>query len=589
MKITLKTTSPNYRQKLSTYRIMRDLSIGLVVIMAYSLYYYYYNFSSNEPLIKAGLIYLVSIAVALATEAIWGLIHKTNPLEQIKNGFPIVTAIILALTLPIGTPLYVVGIGSFVSIFLGKLVFGGFGHNIFNPALVGRVLVHLSFADKLLPYVDGMKGATDVTSAATPAAMLASTNWMGGKEFTYQLMDLFTGNHGGALGETCIWLILLVGVILAVRRVFDFRIPVAYLGTVIILSVVYAAMNGLDLLTYPIIHLCIGGVVFGAVFMATDPVTSPSSPLGKILYGIGLGFLTMIIRLKANYPEGVLFSILMMNMLTPLIDSFVLGRTNTKIVKQWGIVAVCLAISMGCVYGAGYSIQNDIKEAEAKAAADKKKKEEAKKKQEEAEANAYNFKVLKEIDGGYIMETTGYTTDKPMKIEVKISGDTIKSVKVLEHPGETEYYGADLVMGIGAGKKKDFYDKVLGAELKISDVDGVDTATGATMTAKGVMNAIKGAIVMSQIERKVSGNTYVYTMSENGYKSDKPMKIRITADKEKSMITKIEFLEAEGETEYYGSDLIKGIGSGKMKDFYDKYLAKEFAFADIDGVDTSTG
>ncbi|MEG0593233.1 MAG: RnfABCDGE type electron transport complex subunit D, partial [Coprobacillus sp.] len=323
MKITLKTTSPNYRQKLSTHRIMRDLSIGLVIIMAYSLYYYYYNFSSNEPMIKAGLIYLVSIAVALATEAIWGLIHKTNPLEQIKNGFPAVTAIIFALTLPIGTPLYVVAIGSFVSIFLGKLVFGGFGNNIFNPALVGRVLVHLSFADKLLPYIDSMKGATgaiDVTSAATPAAMLAGTNWMGGKDFTYQLMDLFTGSHGGALGETCIWLILLVGVILAVRRVFDFRIPVSYLGTVIILSAVYAAMNGLDLLTYPIIHLCIGGVVFGAIFMATDPVTSPSSPLGKILYGIGLGFLTMIIRLKANYPEGVLFSILMMNMLTPLID-----------------------------------------------------------------------------------------------------------------------------------------------------------------------------------------------------------------------------------------------------------------------------
>lgn len=593
MKITLKTTSPNYRQKFSTQRIMRDLTIGLAVIMAYSLYYYYYNFSSNEPLIKVGLIYLVSIGVALVTEAIWGLTHKTNLLEQIKNGFPWVTAIIFALTLPIGTPLYVVAIGSFISIFLGKLVFGGFGHNIFNPALVGRVLVHLSFADKLLPYIDGMKGATDLASTATPAAMLASTNWMGGSDFTYQLMDLLTGNHGGALGETCIWLILLVGVILAVRRVFDIRIPIAYLGTVIILSAVYAGMNGLDLLTYPVMHLCIGGVAFGAIFMATDPVTSPTSPLGKILFGIGLGFLTMIIRLKANYPEGVLFSILMMNMLSPLIDSFILGRTNTRVMKQWATIGICLAISIGCVYGAGYSIQSDIKAVEEKAAADKKKKEAAEKKKAEAEADAYNFKVLEEIDGGYIMETTGYTESKPMKIEVKISGDTVKSVKVLEYEGETEYYGSEIIGGTEVASKegKAFHDKFLTGEFKTIDIDGVDTKTGATMTTKGIINAIKGAIVMSQIDRKVTGDTYVYTMSENGYTADKPMKIKITVDKAKSMVTKVEFLEHDGETEYYGAEIIGGtpVASEKGKAFYDKYLAKEFGFADIDGVDTSTG
>lgn len=596
MKITLQRTSPNYRQKLSTHRIMRDLTIGLLVIVAYSLYHFYYNYPTNEPLIAAALIYVVSIVVGVATEAVWGLIHKTNVLEQIKNGFPWVTAIIFALTLPIGTPLYVVAIGSFISIFLGKLVFGGFGQNIFNPALVGRVLVHLSFGDKLLQYVEGMggvQGIVDVTSTATPATMLAGTHWMGGTDFSYTLMDLITGNHGGTLGETCIWLILLVGIVLAFRKVYDARIPVAYLGTILILSGVYALMNGLDLATYPVMHLCIGGVAFGAIFMATDPVTSPTSPLGKIVYGIGLGFLTMIIRLKANYPEGVLFSILLMNMLTPLIDSFILGRTNTRIAKQWATIAICLGVSIGCVYGAGYSIQSDIAAAEAKAAADAKKKEEAEKKKAEEEANAFNWKVVKEVDGGFVMETTGYNADQPMKIEVKVSGDTVKSVKVLEAPGETEYYGSEIVHGteVATEKGKAFHDKYLTGEFKTSEVDGIDTKTGATMTTKGIVNAIKGAIIMSQLDREVKGDTYVYTMSEVGYNADQPMKIKITVDKAKQVVKKIEFIDASGETEYYGAELVHGtpVATEKGKAFYDKYLASEFGFADIDGVDTKTG
>ena len=356
MKITLQRTSPNYRQKLSTQRIMRDLTIGLLVIVAYSLFYQFTSQNTTDYVVKAALIYLVSLGVAFATEIVWALIHKDNIVDHLKGSFPWVTAIIFALTLPIGTPLYVTAIGSFIAIFFGKLVYGGFGFNIFNPALVGRVVVHLAFGGQL---TTTLSNGVDAVASATPAAALAATKWMG-EGFSYELMDLFLGNHGGTLGETCIWLILLVGVVLAFRRVFDARIPVAYLGTVLILSEVFALMNGLDPLTYPLVHLCIGGVVFGAVIMATDPVTSPTSPLGKILFGIGLGFLTMIIRLKANFPEGVLFSILMMNMLTPWIDSLVLGRTNKNIAKQWASIGLSLLLAIGCVVGAGYSIQNEI-------------------------------------------------------------------------------------------------------------------------------------------------------------------------------------------------------------------------------------
>lgn len=589
MKITLQRTSPNYRQKLSTHQIMRDLTIGLLVIVAYSLFYQFTSQSSSEYVIKAALIYGVSIAVALITEVVWALIHKLNILEHLKNSFPLVTSIIFALTLPIGTPLYVVAIGSFIAIFFGKLVYGGFGQNIFNPALVGRVVVHLAFGGSL---TTTLSNGVDAVSKATPATMLAGSKWMG-TDFGYSLMDLFLGNHGGTLGETCIWIILVVGIFLAVRKVFDARIPVAYLGTVLVLAEVFALMNGLNPLTYPLTHLCIGGVVFGAVIMATDPVTSPTSPLGKILFGIGLGFLTMIIRLKANFPEGVLFSILLMNMLTPLIDSFVLGRTNENTLKQWLTIGLCLVVSMGCVYGAGSSIQNEIAVEKAKAEEAARKKAEADKKKAEEEANSFNWRVLSESNGTYIMQTTGYGGEaSPLKVEVKISKDTVKSVKVLEFAGETEYFGADLIKGIASNEKqKAFYDKFLTKEFKVADIEGVDTATGATMTTKGLVNAIKGAITVSQMDKKVSGNTYTYTLTSVGYGGDEnPMKIQITIDKAKSVVKSVKVLEFSGETEYFGADLIKGITSNeKQKAIYDKFLTKEFAYTDVDGVDTSTG
>ena len=579
MKITLQRTSPNYRQKLSTQRIMRDLTIGLLVIVAYSLFYQFTSQNTTDYVVKAALIYLVSLGVAFATEIVWALIHKDNIVDHLKGSFPWVTAIIFALTLPIGTPLYVTAIGSFIAIFFGKLVYGGFGFNIFNPALVGRVVVHLAFGGQL---TTTLSNGVDAVASATPAAALAATKWMG-EGFSYELMDLFLGNHGGTLGETCIWLILLVGVVLAFRRVFDARIPVAYLGTVLILSEVFALMNGLDPLTYPLVHLCIGGVVFGAVIMATDPVTSPTSPLGKILFGIGLGFLTMIIRLKANFPEGVLFSILMMNMLTPWIDSLVLGRTNKNIAKQWASIGLSLLLAIGCVVGAGYSIQNEIAIEKQKAEEAAKKAEEAAKKKAEEEANAFNWKLVSKSGNTYVMETEGYMKDQnKLKTEITINGDKVK-VKVLEFAGETEYYGKDMIEGITSGKMQEFHDKFLAKEFTKADVEGVDTATGATMTTKGVLNAIKGAIAVSQME--IDGNTY--TVTTDGYmKDDNKLKVQVTVNGDK---VKVKVLEFAGETEYYGKDMIEGIASGKMQEFHDKFLANEFAASDIDGVDTATG
>ena len=499
MKITLQRTSPNYRQKLSTHRIMRDLTIGLLVLVAYSLYYYYYNFTTNDPLMHVALMYIVSLVVAIATEAVWALIHKEKVLTYLKNSFAWVTAIIFTLTLPAGTPLYVTAIGSFIAIFFGKLVYGGFGHNIFNPALVGRVVVHLAYGAELIANIPDTVNGIDIATKATPTTMLAGTSWLGGESFSYTLGDLFFGNHTGALGETCIVLILIVGIILAIRKVYDARIPIAYMGTILVLAEVFALVNGLDPISYPLIHFCLGGAMFGAVFMATDPVTSPSSPLGKIIYGICLGFLTMIIRLKANYPEGVLFSILMMNMLTPLIDSFVLGRTDQNVGKQWAAIGISLVVAVACVFGISTGIKNDVAAAEQEALEAQKAKEEAEKKKAEEEANKVQWTYLETTDDGYVMQVNGYGgSANPMKVAVKIDGDTVESVKVLEYAGETDDYGINLIESGTGGylneKAKTFHDQVLNGSLSTSEVDGIDTSTGATVTTKGIVNAIQEAI-----------------------------------------------------------------------------------------------
>lgn len=589
MKITLQRTSPNYRQKLSTHTIMRDLTLGLLVIVAYSLFAQMKN--GMNYVIAAASIYGVSVLVALLTEAVWAYIHKTNVLEQFKNSFPLVTSLIFALTLPVGTPLYVVAVGSFIAIFFGKLVYGGFGQNIFNPALVGRVVVHLSFGGKLVSY---LPGAADAMTGATPATMLAGTSWVGSEAFTnaFSTLDLFLGNHGGTLGETCIWVILLVGLVLAYRRVFDARIPVAYMGTVAVLAAAFALANGLNPLTYVVTHLCIGGIVFGAVIMATDPVTSPTSPLGKILFGIGLGFLTMIIRFKANYPEGVLFSILLMNMLTPWIDSLCLGRTNQKQAKQWAIIATTVAVSFGLVFGVGLSNKAALEEAARIAEEERLAAEEEAKKKAEAEAAAFNWKVLSINGDTYTMQTTGFGgEDAPLKIEVVVSGDTVKSVKVLEYAGETEYFGKDMIEGHGmTDKATAFYNTYLAAEFATSAIDGVDTQTGSTMTTKGIVNAIKGAIALSKMERSIKGDVYTYTITADGFTAGTPMKIQVVVNKATMKVTSVKVLEYAGETEYFGKDMIEGHGlTDKAMAFYNTYLNAEFDASAMDGVDTQTG
>ncbi len=330
MKFTF-NVSPNLRQQQSTKRIMFELMLGLAVVYLFSLVYYFAEYGSSYALQDVMLL-LVSLVVALITESVFALVLKKEVKKYLSGSFGWITAIILTMMCTIDISPYALGVSTFFCIFFGKLLFGGFGNNIFNPAAFGRAVVFNAFVG----------ATTNVVTSATPLTVLATTfSWLPGSESAItQMMDsvgglgtLFTGWYAGAIGETSALLILIVGAVLAYRQVIDWRVPVVYLGAIFVFTAIIAAFcgigsyNGLPgFIWYPLVHLLSGGVVFGAVFMLTDPVTSPTSAQGRVLFALGAAILTVLIRMKANLPEGCLFSILIMNMLTPLIESAMDGK-----------------------------------------------------------------------------------------------------------------------------------------------------------------------------------------------------------------------------------------------------------------------
>ena len=579
MKVTLKRTAPNYRQRLSTHTIMRDLSLALFVLVAYSIGANFVNYG-QEYGIKAIAIYMVSCVTALITEVIYAKVReketKVSIVKHIKNSFPLVTALIFALTLPIGTPLYVVAIGAFIAIFFGKLVFGGFGQNIFNPALVGRVIVHLSFGAKLVPYLEN--NAIDALTTATPASAYMATNWIG--NINYSLSQLFIGNYGGTLGETYTFLIILLGIFLAFRKVFDARITLSYVATCFLLALIVGFNSADNAFIYAITQLCIGGLAFGAVFMITDPVTSPTSPLGKILFGIGAGFITMLIRFKGNYPEGVLFSILIMNMLTPWLDRVTVGRINQKIGKQLMTIALVLVFAVTTTTVIGMKLQ-PVEETPSKEEPNGEEKKEA-------------VYLVQEVPGGYLISSEGFGgSNNPMQIEVMISGNTIHSVEVINYSGETEYYGKDLIE-VGSGgdlnaNSQAFYDAIFASTIDPTTLDGIDTATGATKTADGILEAIKFAWNLAP-KTDENGNT-IYTVQATGFNKNNPMTLNIIVYPDATI--SVDVVNYPGETEYYGKDLIETGSSGdlnqKAQTFHDTILEGTFTIAELNGIDTATG
>lgn len=312
--------APFLRRGITTPRLMTEVIIGMGPVMLAAMYYFG---------LSALLIMLAGVAGAVAAEWAFG---KARPRgASLRDGSAILTGLVLALTLPPGIPLWMAFLGGAVGMALGKSAMGGLGQNMFNPALVGRAFIQAAFPSVLTTWsAQGDVGSFFTIRASNfalpfmhPAAdAVATATPLGLMKFEHQstdLLHLLLGNTAGSLGETCALVILICGVIMAIRRVFDWRIPASILLSV---AVVSAIVWLVDSSRYPApwFMLCSGGLLFGAVYMATDPVTSPITPRGAWIFGAGVGVIVVLIRLWGGLPEGVMYAILLMNAATPLID-----------------------------------------------------------------------------------------------------------------------------------------------------------------------------------------------------------------------------------------------------------------------------
>ena len=256
--------------------------------------------------------------------------------STLADGSAIITGILLAFNLPSNLPLYMIVIGALVAIGIGKMAFGGLGNNPFNPALVGRVFLLISFPAKMTswPVPHQLTAYADAVTGATPLNLIGQI--AGGNTSAMDqlpaLKDLFLGTIGGCIGEVSALALLIGLVILLWRKVITWHIPVTILATVAVLTGIMWLINPV-LYVNPLYHLCSGGLMLGAIFMATDYVTSPMTHKGMVWYGIGIGFLTVVIRYFGSYPEGMSFAILLMNAVTPLINNWCKPKRFGEAVK----------------------------------------------------------------------------------------------------------------------------------------------------------------------------------------------------------------------------------------------------------------
>ena len=298
MKLTV-ASSPHIRGDFKTSRLMLDVVIALIPALIVGIIRLGF---------RALAVTAASMLAALAAEWLWSLLlRKRNTLPDCSA---LVTGMLLALTLPATCPVWVAAIGSVFAIVVVKLMCGGLGQNIFNPALAARALLVLVFPVALTRYAE-----VDAVASATPLhhmVMLALPE--------ESILNMFLGNCPGSIGELSALALLLGGVYLVVRKVISLRIPVAYIGTVAVLTLIFHKTdNAFAWMAYSLFS---GGLMLGAIFMATDYATSPVTALGQILYGIGCGVLTVVFRYYGLFPEGVTYAILIMNLLTWVLDRY---------------------------------------------------------------------------------------------------------------------------------------------------------------------------------------------------------------------------------------------------------------------------
>lgn len=300
------SSAPHIVSKTDTSRIMLMVLIALAPSFAMSIYVFG---------ARAIALTLVCLMACMFFE--WAYNRLMKRPQTVGDLSAAVTGVLIAFNVPSNLPYWIAVIGCFVAIVIVKQLYGGIGKNLVNPAITARIVLFIAFATEMTTWPVPFTGA-DAKTGATPLGILAE----GGGELPSN-MDMFMGYIGGSMGEVSALMLLIGGLFLIWKKVISPITPVCFIGTVFVFALIYYAATGDgNALHMAVFHVLAGGVMLGAFFMATDYVTTPILPMGKVIFGIGCGVITMLIRLYGQYPEGVSFSILLMNVVTPLIDNF---------------------------------------------------------------------------------------------------------------------------------------------------------------------------------------------------------------------------------------------------------------------------
>ena len=467
MKLTFKP-SPNYRNPQSTTGIMRDLTVCLFAITVFSVAYYSATLGANAGL-RVIILMVTSILSALVTEAIYFKATKQDIKEGITSSYGWVTAMILTLISSINVTPYALAVCTVLAIVFGKLVFGGFGQNIFNPAAFGEAILMNSFAGSNI----------DLLTTTTPTVAMNKFSWLGTSTAVGDVIskynglgNMFLGLYPSTIGSTCALLLILCFIFLVVREDIDWQTSVFYVGSVFVVTLIIGLVHGTGI-SYALMNVLAGGVLFGGVFMVTDPVTTPVTLPGKIVYGIGAGCFTVLFRLKSNMSDGVLYSILLMNMLTPAIDKLFDGNQIKDAAKIRNKTILTSAVSLAMVIAVG--ALSSVKEPAASTPSTNNTTGGTT--GAAASTDSANASCTDNGDGTYACTAEGFNGEK-LTATIEIKGGAITSIELGGNNGD----------GIG----EDWFEDS-SSLVGITSADEVELISSATGTSTGVKAMIEAA------------------------------------------------------------------------------------------------
>lgn len=531
---------PFLKDKNSTSKMMFHLFVALLPIILFSFYKNGYLPYQEGKATLIGLFYpllfiFIPTMTSFLTELLWMrfFLHKKGKNLKISliHSFSIFPGLFLGLILPINTPISILIFGAIFATIIGKMIYGGFGNNIFNPALIGRLFIISTYALTITNNGGYLNPSElDAITTATPLSNVSLQEGIG----TYKtlvspygnLWNFFFGTIPGAVGETSALFCLLGFIYLVFKKVIKPMIPITYIGTVFFITFLIGSFNDLGI-WYPLFQILSGGLFFGACFMATDPVTSPTTPIGQTLYGLFLGILTVIFRYLTPYPEGVLTSILTMNLFVYIIDRI---GSKARFHKEKAILPFILAIFLifytGCSIGTSYQKETTTKDT--------------------------NFEIVSKEGSGntvtYVVTQKGYVGK--IKAQIKIENGTVTSYEVLE---QNESF-------FGKVEDANYINRLLQNQLALKDVD---TVSGATITSTALKKlfintledykenggTLSGNIVVPPttttnfeiLEKEKTEESTIYIVSQKGFSG----KIKLQIVFQNDAITSIDVLEVK--------------------------------------------